>query len=358
MKKRFFVTTLFFSIATLVFLTNAGALNVKAVLRGSTSSAPLATSPTPSLQPLPKLEVDLDRVTVSGVSSGAFMAVQLHVAHSRTFKGAASIAGGIWECAKGDPLQSQMTCMRNPQTIDAKEFIELARARAARGEIDDVQNLNGSRVAIFASPHDSVVNSVASDKLSEFYLAFLPTSAIGRLSNPNAAHGMPTIAFGNPCSTAGKPWILNCNDDVAGKLLAQIERGHAALNPPSAQDPTAVVYFDQIQHVGAAANMFPWGAAYIPKSCTQPGTRCGIHVALHGCQMNPDDIQSDFILHAGYNEWAETNKLVVIYPQAAKGTGNPYGCWDWFGYTGANYTTKSGPQIQAIRQLLTDMGVN
>jgi hypothetical protein len=45
-------------------------------------------------EPLPALGADMGSVTVSGISAGAFMAVQLHVAHSRLFRGAGVVAGG------------------------------------------------------------------------------------------------------------------------------------------------------------------------------------------------------------------------------------------------------------------------
>ena len=44
---------------------------------------------------LPALNIDKTQTTVSGLSSGGFMAVQLHVAYSATFKkGAGIVAGG------------------------------------------------------------------------------------------------------------------------------------------------------------------------------------------------------------------------------------------------------------------------
>jgi poly(3-hydroxybutyrate) depolymerase len=46
-------------------------------------------------------------ITVSGLSSGAFMAVQMHVANSATIRGAGVFAGGPYYCAKG----SMMTAM-------------------------------------------------------------------------------------------------------------------------------------------------------------------------------------------------------------------------------------------------------
>ena len=38
--------------------------------------------------------------SVSGLSSGAFMTVQLHLAHSASFAGAGIIAGGPFRCAE------------------------------------------------------------------------------------------------------------------------------------------------------------------------------------------------------------------------------------------------------------------
>ncbi len=311
---------------------------------------------TPTLEDIPALSIDSSRVTVSGVSSGGFMAVQLHVAHSAFFKGAASIAGGIWECAKGDVGRSQNVCMNGPQQIVTNDYVNLARERATRGEIDDVANLASSRVAIFASPKDIIIKPLGSDKLAEFYGAFVPQTSITRLSNPGAAHGFPTLSYGNTCSMMGSPWLLNCNDDVAGKVLAAVEPGARALASRGTAVPASLLYFDQTKYVATGSRMFSWGAAYIPKVCRDAGTSCGVHVALHGCQMNPDFIDKKFIENAGYNEWAESNKLIVIYPQSAKGTGNPFGCWDWFGYSGASYTTKSGVQIEAVKSLLTALG--
>ena len=36
-------------------------------------------------------------------------------------------------------------------------------------------------------------------------------------------------------------------------------------------------------------------------------------------------------LPSGYNNWADNNKLLVLYPQVNKSVipSNPEGCWDW-----------------------------
>jgi hypothetical protein len=35
---------------------------------------------------------------------------------------------------------------------------------------------------------------------------------------------------------------------------------------------------------------------------------------------------------------------------------NPYGCWDWWGYTGAGYHTKAAPQIKATMEMVKRLG--
>ena len=45
-------------------------------------------------------KVAAGRSSVSGLSSGAFMTVQLHLAHSSSFCGAGIVAGGPFRCAE------------------------------------------------------------------------------------------------------------------------------------------------------------------------------------------------------------------------------------------------------------------
>jgi poly(3-hydroxybutyrate) depolymerase len=45
--------------------------------------------------------VNINTTTVSGLSSGGYMAVQLHVAFSSFIKGAGIFAGGPYHCAQG-----------------------------------------------------------------------------------------------------------------------------------------------------------------------------------------------------------------------------------------------------------------
>jgi len=60
-------------------------------------------------------------------------------------------------------------------------------------------------------------------------------------------------------------------------------------------------------------------------------------------------------------QYADTNKLVVLYPQAEPDTTftNPKGCWDWWGYLGGadtGYATRSGPQMVTVMNMVHALG--
>ena len=56
----------------------------------------------------------------------------------------------------------------------------------------------------------------------------------------------------------------------------------------------------------------------------------------------------------GVSAKAEANRLIVLYPQVRESWWpfNPRGCWDWWGYSGALYHTKQGPQVRAVMAMV------
>jgi hypothetical protein len=54
-----------------------------------------------------------------------------------------------------------------------------------------------------------------------------------------------------------------------------------------------------------------------------------------------------FVKESGFARYADTNRLVILFPQIAGSVVNPGG-WDWWGYTDIDYLSKDAPQIQAI----------
>jgi poly(3-hydroxybutyrate) depolymerase len=100
------------------------------------------------------------------------------------------------------------------------------------------------------------------------------------------------------------------------------------------------------------------GYAYVPTSCSA-GAFCKLVVFFHGCQQGYSTIGNVLVQNNGLNGWAESNNIVVLYPQATTSDflpSNPEGCWDWWGYTNANYAIQSGPQIQTIMNMVAAIG--
>ncbi len=94
--------------------------------------------------PLPSLNIDKNQHTVSGISSGGYMAVQLHVAYSATFKtGAGVIAGGPFNCAENSFINGIVRCLGRT-TIPVSDLVKTTNEWAKTGLIDPTTNLAAS----------------------------------------------------------------------------------------------------------------------------------------------------------------------------------------------------------------------
>ncbi|MBS3996805.1 MAG: prolyl oligopeptidase family serine peptidase [Hydrogenophaga sp.] len=297
---------------------------------------------------LPTARIDPRQVTVSGVSAGAFMAVQLHVAHSDKFSGVAAVAGGPYLCAEGSLLAARTRCMRNWQPVPLAHLVRRTRALARQGAIAPLTGLAGSRVFLFTGEQDSTVAPAVVESLKSFYGEFVsnPSNVVFK-RHPQAGHGMVTQGQGGDCSATAAPFLNDCDLDLAGDLLSHLYPG---LNKPSGLAIDAhLLAFDQ-KPFGASTALGDTGWVYLPGACRQAhGTPCRLHVALHGCRQSARDVGQRFVREAGFNRWAEQNNIVVLYPQ----TGNaPNGCWDWWGYESSHYATRQGSQVQVLNRMV------
>lgn len=296
---------------------------------------------------LSTFDIDPTRITVSGVSAGAFMAGQLHVAHSSVFGGAGFIAGGPYWCASGSITKALGPCMSGGD-IGLGNLLAYARDQDAHGTIDTLDNLADDTVWVFHGALDTVVSKDVALATSSFYEGLLAPENITFVADVEASHGVPTLDIGVACDTVASPYLNACAYDAAGELLQ-------ALSGPLNERVTATGQLLSIAQPGAAdANMQKSAFLYVPVACAS-GERCGIHVALHGCMQSAEVIGDVYAAGAGFNEWAESNNLLVLYPQVASSKFaplNPKGCWDWWGYTGDAYATRAGPQIAVVKATL------
>ena len=301
---------------------------------------------TPPTAAATSYNIDTSRMSVSGASSGAMMATQMHVAHSALISGVAMISGGPYYCAAGELTRGLGACMKGGD-IGVQGLVEYTWHASEAREIDDVSHLVGDPVWLFIGANDAVMHRDVSDAAAEFYQEMTGRSPVVVDDIP-AAHGFPTVATGASCEEMATPFLNACDYDAAGELLSAL---HGELQPAGTASSPLV----EIPQPGAdEATMLPNALAYVPEAC-RDGTACGVHVAFHGCQQSTAFVGDAFAAGAGYNEWAETNDLIVLYPQADSSKiapMNPMGCWDWWGYTDDNYATREGAQIRVVKAML------
>jgi poly(3-hydroxybutyrate) depolymerase len=296
--------------------------------------------------PLPALAAESGSLTVSGLSSGAFMAVQFHVAHSSRVRGVGILAGGPYYCARGSVLKALSSCMSpnffapvpKPEELRAE-----AEKRAVARQVDPPGGLRGSRVWLLSGGRDVLVKDAVVDAARAFYLKWIPEPAIAFERLPNAGHAMISPSAKGACGATRPPYINHCGEfDAPGRLLAHLL---GELRPRARAAGGELLAFDQSAFAAREAGMADTAYVYIPAACRAGG--CHIHVAFHGCRQNAAMVGDAWIRQSGYNEWADTNRLLVLYPQTSS-TGDANGCWDWWGYTGPAYHTRDAPQIRAV----------
>lgn len=325
---------------------------IPAILAASLSSVILQAH---AAVTLPAYNVDPAQTSVSGLSSGGFMAVQLHVAYSSLFKaGAGIVAGGPFFCAQGSLSTAVGPCMAATSTSKpaTSTLISTTNSWASQGLIDPTSNLANSKVYLYSGTIDSTVKQLVMNEAHNYYKNYVSAANIFYKNNIASEHAMVTDYFGSSCSVKGSPYINNCNFDLAGEMLKWIYGPLNAKN--SGTLGGTYVEFNQTDFIAnpPSHGMANTGWLYVPASCDS-NQACKLHVAIHGCQQDPTKIQDKYYRNTGYNKWADTNNIVVLYPQTApSSTGNPNGCWDWWGYDDPNYAKKSGRQMVAIKGMV------
>lgn len=116
---------------------------------------------------LQRYRIDPTKVFVAGISSGGFAAVQMHVAHSSTFKGAAVYAGGVYWCAAAGGAATALTncggltlpsnqASYNSTLTTSEVYLD---AQSSLGTIDPATNLREQPVYLWSGTQDQVRQS-------------------------------------------------------------------------------------------------------------------------------------------------------------------------------------------------------
>lgn len=312
---------------------------------------------------LPQLKIDPARVSVAGLSAGAYMATQSHLAWPEIFSGAALVAGGPYGCAEGQLAQALSSCMKGEPPIKLEALADTASQRSADGLLGPLADLAGDRVYVLHGREDATVAESVSRDAAAFYQALqsgnpeLASMEITWDGERAFAHNLPVADTGDDCHESKAPFLGRCGFDAAGEILRRLY-GEA---PAAAGEATGELRsFDQKALNGEPgdAQLADTGYVYLPSACLA-GESCGVLVVFHGCEQNADAVGEAFVRDAGFNRWADAYHLAVLYPQARASYVplNPKACWDWWGYSGADYDTRQGVQQQWLRHALTALGV-
>ena len=319
---------------------------------------------------------DISESSVSGISSGAFMAVQFGTAWSSLIKGVGVVAGGPYWCARADsddfvngftlPIMTATgPCMVGPPPDMDSSFAK-ADAKSASGAIDPLRYVSRQKIYLFHGYNDAVVAKSVTDAAADFYRHYLGDANRGNLfyqTTIGAGHSL-VVAQNQAkdgldgCNANEGPFIDTCGYDQAGIILRHI---YGALNAPNRGALSGKVkIFNQSVYTGpddpGSISLGATGYVFVPGEC-EAGAPCRVHIALHGCKQDFGDIDRRFVDDTGYNAWADTNRLIVLYPQTTASPylpSNPQACWDWWSYVNHedNYVTKSGSQIRTIKAML------
>ncbi|RKN41104.1 PHB depolymerase family esterase [Micromonospora endolithica] len=295
---------------------------------------------------------DVSAVYVAGVSSGGYMATQLHVAYSSRIRGAAIFAAGPYYCAQNVIAQALYGCGDNIYPTNLAALQTYTRTWASYGWVDPVGNLSGRPVYVFHGRGDNTVKASVNDDLVRYYQHF--GASVQYDSGSSAGHGWVTPYGTVGCTATASPYFNDCGTDPQGAFLRKLLGSVAAPNT-GPLGGTLIRFNQNTFAVNGWANglsMDSNGFAYVPSSCAA-GQSCRLLVALHGCLQGAGKVGTAFVDRANLNQYADTNRLIVLYPQATTSAVNPNGCWDWWGYLGAtNYPIKGGAQLETIMNMV------
>lgn len=320
---------------------------------------------------LPSLKADTSTLTVSGLSSGGYMAGQFQVAFSERVKGAGIVAAGPFGCAmsagaKAIPVfpaalalntaQAQNGCMADYLSslgvLDASRLLAQAKKLADAGSIDPLSNLKTSKIYLYSGANDRTVALSVVKAARAFYLAAgVPEANIDFVSGGAGGHAFSTAGAGNACELSEPPFVNNCNYDQAGAILRFL---YGALEPKGTAEEADFALFDQRRYASSDATLADEGVVYVPPACRDGG--CRVHVLFHGCKQTRALVGDAVTKKSGFADWAATNRLIVLFPQVEASAANPNACWDWWGYTGLDFLTKNAPQMKAVAAMVEALG--
>jgi hypothetical protein len=156
------------------------------------------------------LKIDVDKVSVSGISSGGFMAHQFHVAHSGNLMGVGIIAGGPYHCAQGDVMRGMMTCTAFMAETGCKEF--MAIGNPLLGAMCSTLYYNGPGPAPAGKPASDAAIAMAQQSVDDTFEEGLD------IDSPQGIIGDHVILIHGQLDNLLPVGVLDAVDPVAARM--------------------------------------------------------------------------------------------------------------------------------------------
>jgi hypothetical protein len=318
------------------------------------------SNPSSASEKLPALSAPIGATSVSGLSSGAYMAGQIQLAHSKDIVGAGLVAGGPFACAESAAgrlvpywptavVQNAQKALHGCMLVDwgtpdPVALADRAKELASSGAIDSLADLAADKIYLYSGSADRTVTRPVVEAAKGLYRELGVPDANIALVEGEGGHGFLTEDEGEACALTDKPYVNDCDYDQAKAILEWI---YGPLAAPAATPSGRFLTFDQSAYANPGDGLADEGVLYVPQVC-EGAFGCRVHVMLHGCEQARETVGDALIKQSGFAELADTNRLIVLFPQVSAGLVNQQGCWDWWGYTGLDYLGKDAPQIKAI----------
>ncbi len=297
---------------------------------------------------LPKLNTTTERLYIAGISSGGYLAHQLHLAWPDEVRGVAVFAAGPYACAKEGVSAALFNCMAVSRGAPkAEKSLDLIEAAAKEGELGNPELLADSRVFLYQAGADPVIAAPVSDALEKTYAQLVP-KGLKTHNQPLAGHGFPTVDKGVACNETASPYVNACGYSGAEESLNHLD-GPAKKAVQQEALGQLLSFNQNTFKAERSKGLAEEGFYYVPAQCIKGG--CGVQLVLHGCEQGAEQVGEAFMRLSGYMQQADARDLVLLFPQVKTSLANPKGCWDWWGYESEAFATRKGPQMQAIHAM-------
>ena len=305
--------------------------------------------------------------TVAGHSSGGGMASNHLLAFSDRVTGMGQIESGCYAEGRVEQPPAFGTSIQGPfPPFNLSGMVNYARRSAAIGRIAPLAGMSRARVWLMQGGNDTVCRNLPNLSAS-FYRKLLPQVVLKIV--PGAEHGFvtdqsPTCASCVPCGTLGG-MVQLCGFDMAGSLLQHV-LGETLIPrvqplPQNLRTINQSQFWPSDAKTREAIGMDYTAYTYVPSGClSNSSASCRIHVVYPGCYCSvatsPPGRPStglDIIQYGGFNDWAESNRIIVLYPQHAV-----IACWQGCGRSLPSnpnydlYDTRLSRQLSVVNRMV------